>query len=83
MASGSEPTLVVVRSSGIFNYIRRVSAHARLCTRFFYYFQIFTHFHTRCLAIADRFKVPTSWGKKQLVNRYVASAVLDTEITSE
>ena len=28
-------------------------------------------------------KVPTSWGKKQLVNRYVASAVLDTEITSE
>lgn len=28
-------------------------------------------------------KVPTSWKKKQLVNRYVASAVLDAEITSE
>ena len=28
-------------------------------------------------------KVHTSRGKKQLVNRYVASAVLDAEITSE
>ena len=44
---------LVVRSRGIFchiAFVRGVSAHARLCTRLFY-FQIFTHFHTRCFSI--------------------------------